>query len=149
LFTVNRNPSRSEVLKFGRAMVIGFGVLGLAAWLLAWWRSDGQALLAWHGTGGQKLAVVLWALGVVLCAVAYASPNVGRRVYVAWMSVAVPIGIAMSMVLLSVLFFLLLPVFSIIVRIGDPLRRRLRAEGSYWEEYRPYPPTLERMRRPF
>jgi hypothetical protein len=41
-----------------------------------------------------------------------------------------------------------LPLFSLIVRFGDPLRKKLGG-ATYWEPYRPHEPTLERMRRPF
>ena len=67
------------------------------------------------------------------------------------MSVTVPIGIAVSTVLLTVLYFVLLPVFSVIVRFGDPLRKKLSRGGaeSYWEDHKPYEVTLDRMERLF
>ena len=53
------------------------------------------------------------------------------------------------MIMLTVLYFLLLPVFSLVVRFGDPVRKRLDPNGSYWEDHAPFKPTLDRMRRLF
>jgi hypothetical protein len=44
---------------------------------------------------------------------------------------------------------IVLPPFSLLVRRKDPLRRKRTKEGSYWEDYKPYEPTLERMKRLF
>jgi hypothetical protein len=65
------------------------------------------------------------------------------------MTVTVPIGIAVSTVLLTLLFFVVLPVFAIIVRMGDPLRKKLTQDDTYWEDHEPYEPTLDRMERLF
>lgn len=149
MFTVNKNPTPSDLHKFGWAMLAGFGVIGLILWLAPWVKTGEAANLAWAGTGAQLLAIALWMLGVALFAASFAPAPVGRHVYVAWMSATVPLGIAMSMVMLTVLFVLLLPVFSLIVRFGDPLRKKLTSQKSYWEDYKPYEPTLERMKRQF
>jgi len=149
VFVVNRNPSEADLRKFGRAMLIGFGTLGLILWVVPWLRGEERALLAWEGTGAQVTALCFWALGVALLALTVTSLAIARPVYVGWMSVAVPIGIIMSTVLLTLTFVILLPVFSLIVYFGDPMRRRLTRESTYWEDYKAYEPTLERMRRPF
>ncbi len=65
------------------------------------------------------------------------------------MSLAVPLGIVMSTIALSILFFVLLPVFSLIVRRSDPLRKKITRSGTYWEDYKHYEPTLDRMQRQF
>ncbi|MEK7710827.1 MAG: hypothetical protein AAB341_02930, partial [Planctomycetota bacterium] len=64
------------------------------------------------------------------------------------MTATAPVGIVMSTILLTMLFMLILPVFSLIVRMGDPLRKKLGG-ATYWEDYKAHEPTLERMRRPF
>ena len=149
VYVVNRNPDKTDLRKFGWAMLIGFGAIGLILWLAPWLKAQDAAVLGWTGTGAQVTALCLWLLGSGLCVVALAFPNIAKPVYISWMSVAVPIGIFMSTVLLTVLFVLLLPVFSMIVRFGDPLRKKLTDQGTYWEDYKPYKPTLERMKRPF
>jgi len=149
LFVVNKEPSPRELRGFGKAMVLGFGLLGAAIWTVAWLRSDGASLLAWTGSRPQATAGVLWSLGIVLAAISFAAPTVAKPIYVAWMTVATSIGVVMSTVLLTLLFLLMLPVFSLIVRRSDPLRKRLHRGATYWEDYKPHEATLERLRRPF
>ncbi len=149
MFTVNKNPTISDLRKFGWAMLVGFWAIGALLWLSPWLKTRDLPALGWSGTGLQFTAISLQALGVGLCFLSLAAPPVARPVYVAWMTAAGAIGIVMSTVLLTVLFVFLLPVFSLVVRAGDPLRKRLTAGGTYWEDYKPHEATLERMKRPF
>jgi len=149
VFAVNRNPSSTDLHRFGLAMLFGFGVIGALAWCSIWLRTGDRAMLAWSGRLNQIGAIVLWALGVGLCLVGFSSRSIARSVYVVWMTIGVKIGIVASTVLLTVLFIVLLPVFSLVVRLGDPLRKRLTKSGTYWEDYKPHEPTLERMQRLF
>ncbi len=148
MFTVNKNPSEAELRKFGWAMLTGFGVIGAILWFLAWRKYGESGLLDWTGTGLQMVALCSWVLGIGLFALSLTSAASAKPVYISWMTVTVPIGIVMSTVLLTVLFVLLLPLFSLIVRMGDPLRKKLGGR-TYWEEYRPHEHTLDRMRRLF
>ena len=147
MFRVNRNPSESDLRKFGRAMLIGFGAIAIVLWIGAAWRSDASASV-WTGAGGQIVAIVSASLGAGLFALSRASRSITRTVYVGWMTATTPVGIVMSTILLTALFVLILPVFSLIVRMADPLRRKLGG-STYWEDHKPHEPTLERMRRPF
>lgn len=149
LFTVNRNPSPKVLRGFGKAMLIGFGVLGAIIWMVDYYRAGGGSLFAWTGSRPQTTAVVFWSLGILLAAISYAAPAVAKPIYVIWMTVANYIGIVMSTILLTLLFVLLLPIFSIIVRRTDPLRKRLRSGDTYWEDYNPHEATIERLKRPF
>ena len=149
MFKVNKNPTISDLHGFGWAMLGGFGVIGLILWVVPWLKTWDAANLAWAGTNKQILAIVLWTLGIVLFSVSLATERVARPVYVTWMSAVVPIGIVMSTIMLTLLFVLMLPIFSLIVRMGDPLRRKRTTHESYWEDYTAYEPTLERMKRLF
>ncbi len=149
MFVVNKNPSTNDLTKFGRAMLIGFAVLAAIVWLLAWKRGVIPTLLGWNGAGAQVAAVVLFGVGLALWLISLASAGTTRTIYIAWMTVTVPIGVVMTTLLLTVLFGLLLPIFSLIVRRGDPIRRRLSPGGTYWEPYKRHEPTLDRVRRPF
>ncbi|MGB2987591.1 MAG: hypothetical protein WBE26_17130 [Phycisphaerae bacterium] len=148
MFTVNKNPTVDDLHKFGWAMLVGFTVVGAVLWLAHWLKAQ-DAGLGWSGGGAQVTAVCLWVLAWALFTLSHLSPSVAKPVYVGWMTAVVPIGIVMSTLMLTVLFVLLLPVFSLVVRVGDPLRKKLTADRSYWEDYKPHEPTLERMRRPF
>jgi hypothetical protein len=141
----NKNPGPRELRQFGAAMLLGFGVLGVVLWYFGpepnTWR--------WIGAAPQKAALVLVGLGLVLAAISVGPRAIARPVYVGWMTAAAAMGTVMTFVLLSVLFFVLLPVFSLI-RLGDPLRLRLRPAGeSYWEDHKHHESTLERCARPF
>ena len=149
MFTVNKNPTRSDLRKFGWAMLIGFGVFGALSWLLPWIRGIDGAAVGWWGGSSQIASLCFWAAGLSMCAVGLTLPAVAKPMYVIWMSLTVPIGLVMSTILLTVMFIFLLPLFSIVVRFGDPLRKKRRRRKSYWEDYKPYEPTMERMARPF
>jgi hypothetical protein len=142
---VNRNPSRKDLRDFGIAMIVGFGVIG--GFLLSYSRANGFDL-SWRGSGAQMVGVGLWGLGLVVAVIAWTLPSLGKTVYVVWMTVATYMGMVMLPVLLTVLFVVMLPVFSLI-RFSDPLRIKLKRGGSYWESSRKHEATLERMRRPF
>jgi hypothetical protein len=148
MFTVNKSPSVGELRTFGWAMLGGFGAIGLFLWVMAWRKQGGDGLLGWSGAGAQVVALCLWALGAGLCALSLLWPRSARPVYVAWMRATVPIGMVMSTILLTVVFVLMLPLFALIVRMGDPLRKKLGGT-TYWEDYKPYPHTPDRMRRLF
>lgn len=143
--SVNRNPSREDLRSFGLVMLCGLGVIGGLIWCYggaAGWR------WGWQGDAGQRLAITLWGLGAAVTAITLTSVSLGRPIYVVWMTAAMWMGMVMVPVFLTVLFVVLLPVFSLI-RFADPLRMKLKKGGTYWEDHAPHEATLERMRRPF
>ena len=137
---INKNPSRHELRTFGWVVLSGFCVISLLLWRRGGW--------AWTGSGRQYAALVLAALGVATAMISMTAPALARRLYVAWMTVGVAMGAAMSLILLSLMFFLVLPVFSLI-RFKDPLRMKRRGAASYWEEPENHEASIERMIRPF
>jgi len=148
MFTVNRNPSPRDLRMFAWSMLIGFNVLAIVALLLACWKSGWTQPFFWPSPRAKTIAIVFSVVGTSMWLVSLVSPAAAKRLYIGWMTVMVPVGIAMSTVMLTLLFVILLPVFSLIVRRGDPLRKKLGA-SSYWENYKPHEDTLERMRRLF
>ena len=149
MFTVNKNPTHDDLRKFGVAMLVGFFLIGAILYFSAWIKTRDVLALEWTGTGLQLTAVSLQALGAALWLLSRASPVATKPVYVIWMSVTVPIGIVMTTIMLSVLYFVLLLPFSLVMRFGDPLGKRLKDGGSYWEDHKPHEATIERMERPF
>ena len=147
MIIVNRNPTPHDIRQFGWAMLGGFTFLALLAWIAAW--RGGAPFAAWAGSGGQIAAVVLVSLGILLFALARRAPAVAKRVYVLWMTAALAIGCVVSAIPLTLMFVLVLPIFSFIVRMCDPLRKKGGGAESYWEDYKPHEPTLDRMRRLF
>ena len=134
MFRVNRNPRAKDLRRFGWAMLAGFTVVGAVAWLAG--RPEGRSPLSWRGSPGQLTGVAFLGVGLAVWLVSTLSPRAARTVYVAWMTAASHVGRVMSLVLLTALFVGLLPLFSLIVRMGDPMRRRRSSTGTYWEPYR-------------
>lgn len=146
MFTVNKNPTTDDLYKFAWSMLGGFGAMGLLLWLAS-------SVLGWieiDPDRARRITFVLIAIGAVMFTVGRFAPHAAARaLYVGWMSAVVPIGIVMSTIMLTVLFLVILPIFSVIVRLGDPLRKKLNTGASYWEDSKPHEHTIERMRRPF
>lgn len=146
--TVNRQPTPADLRKFALAMLFGFGVLGAVFWLIAERRATGT-WFTWSGGGPTWPVVVLWLAGLTLAGSTLLPYAAARVVYVGWMTGASWIGVVMSHLVLTLLYFLVLPPFSLIVRWKDSLRRRLEPGKSYWEPCDPPDPSMERMRRMF
>ena len=143
--TVNRNPSASDLHKFGGSMLLGFGVIGAVMWYFG----PEPNSLAYQGLRPQKVAIVFWCLGAALLLASFGPHSIARVIYVVWMTAAMKIGIVMTFVMLSALFVILLPLFSLI-RLLDPLGMKLKPEGeSYWQDHVDQEPNLERVARPF
>lgn len=130
-------------------MFVGFFFIGAILFFLPWIKTREILALEYTASTLQITAFCLQGLGLVLWIISITAPGVAKPIYVVWMSITVPVGIVMSIIMLSILFFVFLPVFSLIVRTGDPLRRKLKTGGSYWEDYKPHETTIERMQRPF
>ena len=145
MHAVNHDPSSTELHTFGGAMLLGFGIIGAVLWYV------GPEPNGWPWTGivQQKVAAAALILGLALFLTSFGPRPVARGVYVVWMTGAMYLGVVMTFVLLSVLFFVLLPVFSLI-RLKDPLRMKLLRSGtSYWEKHEHHESTLERTIHPF
>ena len=144
MFTVNKNPSLRDLRWFALGMLVGFPMISLLLVYLPRVRSaEGHASPPPLG-----LAIGLSAVGILAGLIALTSPRLGRKLYITWMTLTMPIGLIVSTLLLTLIYFVFLPVFSLIVRRHDPLRKKLGGT-TYWEVYKPHEPTLDRMRRPF
>jgi hypothetical protein len=140
MISVKRNPSRRELRTFGWVILGGFCVIGLLLWRRGGW--------AWTGSGRQYAAAALMLIGAAVACVSAMWPTLARRLYIAWMTVGMVLGTGMSILMLTLMFFLVLPVFALI-RLKDPLRMKLHGQASYWEEPKPQEASIERMMRPF
>lgn len=146
MFEINKNPSRAELRTFGFGILLGLGIIGVLCWWLMprWFGADAAHVAKFH-----KTALVLWALGAAVCLLAVAAPiRVVTPVYVVWMRVAIAIGVVMTPVFFTLLFIVVLPIFSLI-RLADPLRMNLSRAESYWEDHKDHEATVERALRPF
>jgi hypothetical protein len=74
--------------------------------------------------------------------------ELGKKLLRIWKAIIRPIGIFNSYLLLTVVYLVIVPIFSL-KRIADPLGLRLRKDGSYWERRKPVDLTVDRFCRPF
>ena len=124
LIEVNWNPDRRELRQFALLWLGFFGLVG--------------AYCYW-GKSLPSAAVAFWvaaAAGIV----GYFLPGMLRPIYVAWMTLAMPIGWVVSHLLLLFVFYLVVTPIGLAMRlIGyDPLTRQLdRSAKSYWTPHDP------------
>ena len=58
VFSVNKNPSKKDLHAFGKAMLLGFGILGALVWTVHYFRTEPESLFAWTGSGAQLSAEI-------------------------------------------------------------------------------------------
>ncbi len=142
LIRLNWNPQRRQLRNFGLICLVAFGALGTWAWL-------GRSVL---GLGlGHVGAAVLWAVGGGSAVLAMAWPQALRPLFVGLSLVAFPIGLIVSHLLLTLLYYgVITPVGLVRRALGrDPLQRELDpAAHTYWARRDP-PPDKSRYFRQF
>jgi hypothetical protein len=116
---VQWDPSKTELRKFARAMLIGFAVIGL---IVAWRRDE-------FGTA----TFTLWGIGAAL-AIAAVVPVVGRLVYLAIYVVTGIVGFFVSRIILTAIFFLLFAPLGLLLKAmgKDFLHLHKNANGTEW-----------------
>ena len=102
------------------ALLVALVLAGLAAWNV-----HRHRLLTAEALGGLALA---------LCLVALLSPSWTERFYRAWMRFGAALGYVNSRVLLSLVYYLVVTPFGVVLKLTghDPLRRREPPQDSYW-----------------
>ena len=108
----------AELRRFGLTVGTVFALLGL--WF--WWR-------------GRSFFPFLLVPGVLLLLLGAVVPRTLRLIHVGWMSSAFVLGFAVSTVLLTVLFYLVVTPIGLIARMvgRDFLNRKWdRKAASYW-----------------
>ena len=69
-----------------------------------------------------------------------------KNIWGAWKRFAHKLGVAQTYVIVTLFYWLIVPVFSLI-RLQNPLRLRQVNNGSFWLERKPAPNTLDRAKR--
>ena len=152
LFDINWNPDDRQLRQFG---LICLPALPLAGWVctaqaglgasVANLLSGRWAQLA-QDTGNGPLVGGLLAAGVVLAAVGLTRPQWLRWLFVALSLLTAPIGLAVSELVLVVIYFgVLTPLATVFRLVGrDALERKLEPHAAtYWQ---PHPPTTDARR---
>jgi hypothetical protein len=130
MIALNLKPSARQLRVFGAGALVLFGLLG-------WWMSA-------HAHPNWALAC--WILGGLGGLGAALAPRLALPLYIALTLAAFPIGVALSYLMLAVMWYVVIGFVALCFRIvgRDPLqRRRLPGASSYWQ---PYPRTDDRER---
>jgi hypothetical protein len=120
LIRLNRHPSSRQLLVFAAAWLVFLGLFGLAQRM--------------HGR--PALATVCWGLAIAVPLVGAAWREGLRLLFVGLSCATYPIGLAVSSVVLVLLYYGVLTPVGLILRFcrHDPLQRRFeRARASYWQ----------------
>ena len=93
-------------------------------------------VLAWRHYPSILSYVLIGVVLVILPLVAFA-PTLLRPVFNLWLKIAHAIGWFNTQVLLTIVFILVFIPTGLIMRLfrKDPMKRKMLAEGTYWETY--------------
>jgi Saxitoxin biosynthesis operon protein SxtJ len=124
LFQPNRNPTRQELRWFAGLWCPALGA-SVGLWLMR------------HGHPGGARA--LWAAAAILSIAGVVSPSTIRPVYQALVRVTLPMGWAVSHLVVAAAYFLVITPIGMLMRLRhDPMRRRFESsERSYWIDRKP------------
>jgi hypothetical protein len=124
LVTVNWHPSEKELNGF---RLVALGILSVVGVILY---TVKHVSVPWC-LGVSGAGVLIWGSGLV-------SMSLTRWIYVGLMAVTLPIGLAVSFVVMTVFFFGLLTPVGLVFRLmgRDALHRRYDREAStYWQPH--------------
>jgi hypothetical protein len=119
LIRINVNPSGRQLTVFATTWLVFFGLIGAENWH--------------HGRHAS--AAVLWALAGLVPLVGIFSRGALRFVFVGLSYATRPVGIAVSFVVLAVVYYLALTPIGLAMRLlrHDPLSRKFEPDAqSYW-----------------
>lgn len=137
LIEVNWRPNSKQLRGFGTIAFVATGVISLALYLF-------------KGLAIQWALIILGAgFGIFLSSLVCL--KLTRMIYVGLTAATLPIGFAVSFMLLAAFYFLLLTPLALFFRLigRDPLHRKFdSAANSYWGTRRP-PRDLDRYFQQF
>ena len=129
LVEINFTPDSETLRNFGFIALIGFGVLALMAW--------SERFIFGFGLGSFRLPLALLfavlAIYCLICSLVF--PKANKPIFVGLSIITIPIGIVLSYVIMSFLFFIVIGSVALILRIigKDPLERKLdESAETYW-----------------
>lgn len=139
---VNWNPDRAARRTFALSLIVGFPVIAIVFLVVGWLAGRGWNLGLPLRIGGYGTAA-----GLVFLLV----PAIARPFYVVWYALACTIGLVVSNVLVTLVFFVIFTGIGLAMRMLG--RRPLdiavdRSSGTYWIDNGP-PPDVGRYLRQF
>jgi len=133
---IDWNPDIAGYRSFGRAVFIGFTLIGL----LLWWKWGTASHLPWF----IGIPAAIWVLTLV-------APRASRPLYVAWMGIAFVMGTIVSTVLLAAIYWVLFGFVALCFRLLGRDRLLLKepeAGKATWVAHAGVPPR-QRYERQF
>ena len=118
-----------------------------------WWNANSYMttptdwVWKWESQSWVTVFLILSALFLVPAAFV---PTALKPLYGPWMKIGFFLGVIMTTVLMTILYCIVVPIFSLI-RLKDPLRMKLIKDrsASYWEPHKMAEATVERFSKPF
>ncbi len=135
LVKINWKPNATELRKFGVAMIVGFGLIGLIAlWLL-------------HKPATAKFCFIF---GAVTGVIGLTGTKLALPIYWAWMGIAFVMGSIMSRVILTVFFYGVITPTGWVMRLKgrDKLGLKKPERDTYWHHF-PHSFNKDRYERQF
>ena len=130
LMEIDWNPDRGKLRGFGWICLVAFGAIG--TWIHFRHSMFGVDLTE---RSAANWAYSLWTLAGLCAVLAGAAPVALKPLYVGLTAITLPIGFAVSHVMLGVLFYLVITPVGLVMRLfgRDPLCRTLEpAAKTYW-----------------
>lgn len=124
LIEIKWRPTHEELRSFGTVALIASTIISLLLYLLKG--------LAVHWS------LCIFAAGLIILLTSFFYPKLTKIIYLSLTLLAVPIGFAVSFILLTAFYFLLLTPFGLLFRLigRDPLNRKFKPRmKSYWMTY--------------
>jgi hypothetical protein len=126
---LNLDPGRRILRQFGFIAAVAFGLLGA----LVLWKGN---LFGFDlGDAVRPVTLTLWALGILSGAFSVVYPEANRPLYVGLAVLTYPIGLAVSFIIMVILFYGLITPVGLLFRVirRDPLHRKWERDAkSYW-----------------
>jgi len=126
LIEVNWHPDGKQLRAFGKIALIALAVIALVLYLV-----KGLDI---------RWASAIAAVGIAIFTSSLICLKLTRVIYLGLTAVTLPIGLAVSFILLAAFYFLLLTPLALVFRLigRDPLRLKLDSTAeSYWLTHRP------------
>ena len=140
MIDVDWNPGPQKLRQFAVASLLGFPMIGYLAT---------RVLPAGVLPSAGVVSLVAAVLGAVVCVTGLVHPPAVRPVYAALVALTLPIGLALGLILLPVIYYGLFTPVALILRMAgaDPMERRLMTGGTYWIRRKPAPPATRYFRQ--
>jgi len=125
--SINWKPDAGDLRKFGWAMLVGFGLIGLA---LMCWPWD------WPFPHAPRAAIACWVFGAIAGLLGWTGARAALPVYFAWMGVAFVVGNIVSRIVIAMMYYLVITPMGLAMRLigRDKLQLKRRNVRTYWLE---------------